>query len=79
MRGKYLSEVGPAKGELSEPKLILASDDQAAIDVEGVKLIQSYLGNELEDKNVWNLIRVKRAVELGLGPGNEEVYEITTS
>jgi len=32
----------PAKGELREPSLILASGNQVAIDVEGVKILQSY-------------------------------------
>lgn len=69
---------GPAKGELREPNLILASGNQVAIDVEGVKILQSYPGNSLEGKNLWNLMQVKHAVELGLGPRNEEEYEVVT-
>jgi uncharacterized protein (DUF362 family) len=67
---------GPAKGELREPNLILASGDQVAIDVEGVKILQSYSGNKLEGKKVWDLIQIRHAVELGLGPHSEEEYEI---
>ena len=67
---------GPAKGELREPNLILASGNQVAIDVEGLKILQSYPGNGLEGKNVWDLIQIKHAVELGLGPHNEEEYEV---
>jgi len=67
---------GPAKGELREPNLILASGNQVAIDVEGVKILQSYSGNSLEGKNVWNLMQIKHAIELGLGPHNEEEYEV---
>jgi uncharacterized protein (DUF362 family) len=67
---------GPAKGELREPNLILASGNQVAIDVEGVKMLQSYLGNKLEGKKVWDLIQIKHAVELGLGPHSEEEYEV---
>jgi uncharacterized protein (DUF362 family) len=70
---------GPAKGELQTPSLILASGNQIAIDVEGVKIIQSYPGNTLEGKNVWNLTQIKHAVELGLGPRNEQEYEIKTT
>lgn len=62
---------GPAKGELRTPNLIMASGNQVAIDVEGVKILQSYAGNSLEDKNVWDLIQIKHAVELGQGPRNE--------
>lgn len=69
---------GPAKGELREPNLILTSGNQVAIDVEGVKIIQSYPGNSLEGINVWNLIQIKHAVELGLGPHNEEEYDVIT-
>jgi uncharacterized protein (DUF362 family) len=67
---------GPAKGELREPNLILASGNQVAIDVEGVKILQSYLGNSLEGKNVWDLIQIKHAIHLGLGPHNKEEYAV---
>jgi len=38
---------GPMAGELREPGLILASTGRIAIDIEGVKLIQSFEGNSL--------------------------------
>jgi uncharacterized protein (DUF362 family) len=69
---------GPAKGELRTPNLILASGNQVAIDVEGVKILQSYPGNTLQGKSVWDLTQIKHAVELGLGPGKEEEYEVRT-
>ena len=69
---------GPAKGELRTPNLILASGNQVAIDVEGVKILQSYPGNSLEGRNVWDLTQIKHAVELGLGPSKEEEYEVKT-
>jgi hypothetical protein len=47
-----------------------------AIDVEGVKILQSYPGNSLAGKNVWDLIQIRHAIELGLGPCNEEGYEV---
>jgi len=70
---------GPAKGELREPNLILASGNQVAIDVEGVKILQSYPGNGLAGKNVWDLVQIKHAIELGLGPRNEEEYEVVVA
>jgi uncharacterized protein (DUF362 family) len=70
---------GPAKCELREPNLILASGNQVAIDVEGVKILQSYLGSKLEGKKVWDLIQIKHAVELGLGPRSDEEYEVIAS
>lgn len=69
---------GPAKVELREPNLILASGNQVAIDVEGIKLLQSYPGNSLEGKNLWGLTQIKHAVKLGLGPSNEQEYEVIT-
>jgi uncharacterized protein (DUF362 family) len=70
---------GPAKGELREPNLILASGNQVAIDVEGVKILQSYPGNSLAGKSAWDFVQIKHAVELGLGPQSEEGYEVITS
>jgi uncharacterized protein (DUF362 family) len=70
---------GPAKGELREPNVILASGNQVAIDVEGVKILQSYPGNGLEGKNSWDLVQIRHAIELGLGPRNEEEYEVAMS
>jgi uncharacterized protein (DUF362 family) len=67
---------GPAKGEMREPNLILASGNQIAIDVEGVKILQGYAGNKLEGKSVWALMQIKHAVELGMGPRSEGEYEV---
>jgi uncharacterized protein (DUF362 family) len=69
---------GPAKGEERTPNLILASGNQVAIDVEGVKILQSYPGNSLKC-NVWSLVQIKHAIELGQGPHNEEEYQVITS
>jgi uncharacterized protein (DUF362 family) len=69
---------GPAKGEMQVPNLILASGNQVAIDVEGVKILQSYPGNDLEDY-LWNLVQIKHAVELGEGPHSEKEYEVIMS
>ncbi|MFQ6088908.1 MAG: DUF362 domain-containing protein [Candidatus Methanofastidiosia archaeon] len=69
---------GPAKGELKTPNLTLASGNQVAIDVEGVKILQSYQGNSLKS-NVWDLVQIKHAVELGQGPRSEQEYEVIMS
>ena len=66
---------GPASGELREPNLILASGDRIAIDVEGLKVIQSYPGHSLK-KGPWELTTVRRAVELGLGATSEAEYRV---
>ncbi len=69
---------GPARDELRELNLILASDNQTAIDIEGVKVLQRYSGNALEGKSVWDLRQIKRSIELGLGPRSEEECEVAT-
>jgi uncharacterized protein (DUF362 family) len=66
---------GPACGELEEPNLILASGDRIAIDVEAIKTIQSFAGNNLEDEP-WSYTQIKKAVELGLGAQNEQAYMV---
>ena len=70
---------GPAKGELRQPNLVLASGNQVAIDIEGVKILQSYPGNGLTGKNVWDLMQIKHVIELGLGPRSEEEYEVVVA
>ncbi|MDH7563762.1 MAG: DUF362 domain-containing protein [Candidatus Bathyarchaeota archaeon] len=66
---------GPARGELRTPNLILASGDQVAIDVEGVKVLQSYPDSSLRT-DVWNLTQIKHAVDLGIGPRSERYYKV---
>jgi len=54
---------GPVKGEVREPNLILVSDSRVAIDVEGVKIIQSFKGNSLAKIQAEELPQIKRARE----------------
>lgn len=57
---------GPAHGDVREPGLILASTNRVALDVEGIKIIQSFAGNSLKCPHPWKLPQIKRAVELGI-------------
>ena len=66
---------GPSGGELREPNLILASGDRIAMDVEALKVIQSYPGHGLK-KSPWELTMIRRAVELGLGATSEAEYRV---
>lgn len=66
---------GPSGGELREPNLILASGDRIAMDVEALKVIQSYPGHGLK-KSPWELTMIRRAVELGLGATSEAEYRL---
>jgi uncharacterized protein (DUF362 family) len=66
---------GPAKGEIREPGVILASGDRVAIDVEAVKTIASFDGASLNN-DPWTYTQITRARELGLGVTREQDYTI---
>ncbi len=70
---------GPDSGDVVEPNVILASGDRVAIDVEGIKILQSYKRDNLIQTPVWELPVIKRAIELGLGVSSEGEYEVITS
>lgn len=66
---------GPQTGEMREPNLVFASADRIAIDVEGVRLIQSYPGSSLK-LDAWSYPTIRRAVELGLGACDDASYRV---
>ncbi|MGB9756267.1 MAG: DUF362 domain-containing protein [Candidatus Bathyarchaeales archaeon] len=66
---------GPANGEIREPNVVLASGDRIAIDVEALKIIQSYEGASL-NQNPWSYTQIRRAVELGIGVKDESEYHV---
>lgn len=57
---------GPTEGEIKSPGMILASRDRVALDIEGIKIIQSYEGNFLVGIKPEELPQIKRAKELGI-------------
>ncbi|MBU2635336.1 DUF362 domain-containing protein [Patescibacteria group bacterium] len=57
---------GPGEGLLREPNLILASKHRVAIDVEGIKIIQSFKGNSLKGLNPLEITQIKKAKEFGI-------------
>lgn len=69
---------GPATGTVREPGLLLASGDRLAIDVEGLKIIQSYPDHTMKE-NPWQLPMIQRALDLGLGATDEQAYQIIDS
>ena len=54
---------GPDKGDIASPHLILASQERVAIDIEGIKIIQSFKGNSLKGINPLELPQIKKAIE----------------
>lgn len=67
---------GPSEGRVEEPNFILASTDRVAIDVEGVKILQSYGAKNHLNMPIWDLPTIKRAAGLGFGARSEEEYEV---
>jgi len=59
---------GPTRGDVQEPRLIMATPDVIAADVLGLALLK-HLGTTraISQKSVWEQPQVARAVELGLG------------
>jgi len=57
---------GPAKGETREPGLVLASTSRVNIDIEEVKIIQSFDGNSLAGREINELPQIKRARKLNI-------------
>jgi uncharacterized protein (DUF362 family) len=68
---------GPFNGKVREPRLILASGDRVAIDVESIKIIGSYEGSKLKD-NPWSYAQIRQATALRLGVRSEEEYAVVT-
>jgi uncharacterized protein (DUF362 family) len=60
---------GPAKGQLVELGLILASGDLPAIDVEAMKVLLDYRASNKIPANPWGLPQIATALKHGLGAG----------
>jgi uncharacterized protein (DUF362 family) len=67
---------GPASGHIESPKLILASHDMVAIDVEGVRLLQGYNAKNKLDDPVWELGQIARAKKIGFGATSDDEIEV---
>ncbi|KKM16884.1 hypothetical protein LCGC14_1681310 [marine sediment metagenome] len=56
---------GPMKGRIESPQKVLVGSNRTSIDIEGVKIIQSYgADNKLKDTEPKEVRTVKRALEL---------------
>jgi uncharacterized protein (DUF362 family) len=61
---------GPSHGEQVKPGIILASGDQVACDVTGIKLLQEYYPNMAQNKittYAWYQKQILQAVKVGVG------------
>jgi uncharacterized protein (DUF362 family) len=68
---------GPFSGTVRNPNVILASGDRIAMDVESIKVIESFEGSKLKE-NPWNYTQIRRASALGLGVRSEDEYTVVT-
>lgn len=69
---------GPFSGEVRNPNVILASGDRVAIDVESIKVLESFEGSKLKN-NPWSYTQIRRATALGLGVKNEDEYTVVSN
>ncbi len=73
---KCFTEGGPDKGKVEEPNILMAGNDMVAVDVEGIKILQSYKANNKLGTDPWALGQIKRAGQVGLGVKSEMDYKI---
>jgi uncharacterized protein (DUF362 family) len=68
---------GPQRGEIVEPKLILASGDLVAIDIEAVRVLLSYKARNRLISDPWQLPQIATAVKHKLGVGKDGYILVT--
>jgi uncharacterized protein (DUF362 family) len=67
---------GPAIGQAVHPNIILASGDQIAMDVQGVRFLQNYAAVNHLTRNAWDLPQIKTAVKHNLGIKSEDEIKL---
>jgi uncharacterized protein (DUF362 family) len=67
---------GPASGQIEEPNLVLAGKDMVAIDVEGVKILQSYDADNKLKGSVWDIPQICHAVKIGMGAASDDDIQV---
>ncbi len=63
---KCFIDHGPSEGSVKEPKIILASTNRVEIDIEAIKIIQTFPGNSLANLNPNEIPQIKYATGLGI-------------
>ncbi len=67
---------GPASGQVECSNVILASGDMIAIDVEGVRLLQSYNASNRLEMNAWQVPQIRHASSLGIGASSDDDIQL---
>ena len=69
---------GPNRGQVVEPKIILASGDLIAMDIEAVKVLLSYQANNRLLSDPWQLPQITTAIKHKLG-ASKNGYTLVTA
>jgi uncharacterized protein (DUF362 family) len=67
---------GPAIGQVVHPGVLLASGDQVAMDVQGVRFLQNYAAVNHLTRDAWDLPQIKTAVKHNLGIKGEDEIQL---
>lgn len=67
---------GPAQGERVSPGLVLASGDPLAVDMEGLKVLQSYNGENMLDMEAGELPLIRHAAKINIGVSGKGEYVV---
>jgi uncharacterized protein (DUF362 family) len=73
---KCFVTAGPEYGQIEESNILMASTDRIALDVEGLKILQSYQADNQLGTDPWVLGQIVRAKELGIGANSEKDYKV---
>lgn len=67
---------GPEKGQVENPNILMASDDRVALDIEALKILQSYKADNMLGNDPWALEQITRAIELNIGSKSQQDYQV---
>ena len=70
---------GPQRGQIEEPNIMLASGDPVAVDVEAIKILQSYKAQNYLLDDPWSSPQIMTALKHGLGAGKDGYVLADTS
>ena len=68
------------KGTVKNTNLIVASGDRIANDIMGLSVVKKFgLWEQVSNKDVWDQTQIKKALELGIGRGRDEIKLVSHS
>ena len=71
---------GPMKGTVKNTNLIVASGDRIANDIIGLSVVKKFgLWERVSNKDVWDQTQIKKALDLSIGRGRDEIKLVSHS